>query len=743
MDQWSFDRLKELLEAASIDEALARKLKSDQVVIFVHLLGLDTNGHAFKPHSKEYLENVEFVDAGIKKAVEELESFYENDGKTAYIYTADHGMSDGGTHGDGDPDNTRTPLVTWGAGVSDPQPVSLGLRDDHDTYSAGWNLEEFRRRDIHQADMTPYMAALVGIPVPVNSEGVLPIKLLGTSQEHKSRALLDNARQISVAYQTKESLKASKEPIFRPAPVSASEVESRLAQVSQMISQKEYADAQKITFALFKDALAGLSYLHKYDSSLLKTVCTAGYLGWIAQALVFIVRNYGDHMAHEAFSPFVAALFTMAFCGLSFYLILKGSPLQYHMYSAFAFGFWHQVAQARSTLRHILAYPFLNARQIPSLLAYGLGLELLVLTFFRREVLAGINALLAVALLFRFGTRCPLSSIFWCLACLAMSAFPFLAPIKLANETLYFAGIAAIMAVSVVGYFKVLGSASIASKLGFLIRLGLIAGAGFIAKDSDSLLKAKQGLPFWNQNVAWILLIFSLASPVLATRKRGKPVQAMARLLDLFMSLAPAYILLSIAYETLFYAAFAAQLALWISLESHPSPSNRGGSVPLGLGHLWIAFGFLFFVNLAFFGTGNMASISSFTLESVYRFITVFSPFPMAALLILKLLFPFVLLSAVFGVLSHRSGAPSFSLVLLVLATTDIMTLNFFFLVRDHGSWLEIGTSISHFVIASSLIVFTLFLFGLSNLLMSGVTFDEDRQSQAETRRSARTVKTN
>jgi hypothetical protein len=57
---------------------------------------------------------------------------------------------------------------------------------------------------------------------------------------------------------------------------------------------------------------------------------------------------------------------------------------------------------------------------------------------------------------------------------------------------------------------------------------------------------------------------------------------------------------------------------------------------------------------------------------------------------------------------------------------------------------LEIGTSISHFVIASSLIVFTLFLFGLSNLLMAGVIFD-DGKVQVEhtdgTRRSGQVAK--
>jgi len=40
---------------------------------------------------------------------------------------------------------------------------------------------------------------------------------------------------------------------------------------------------------------------------------------------------------------------------------------------------------------------------------------------------------------------------------------------------------------------------------------------------------------------------------------------------------------------------------------------------------------------------------------------------------------------------------------------------HFFFLVQDYGSWLDIGTSISHYVIVMCMIIFTLILFGLTH----------------------------
>ena len=62
---------------------------------------------------------------------------------------------------------------------------------------------------------------------------------------------------------------------------------------------------------------------------------------------------------------------------------------------------------------------------------------------------------------------------------------------------------------------------------------------------------------------------------------------------------------------------------------------------------------------------------------------------------------------------------------MLVMAMSDVLTMNFFWLVRDEGSWLDIGTSISHFVIASVLCVFVaglefVFLFFVSGVAVGG-----------------------
>lgn len=56
--------------------AITERLASDRLVFFLHLLGLDTNGHGHKPQSDKYIDNIAVVDAGIARVVQLLDDFY-------------------------------------------------------------------------------------------------------------------------------------------------------------------------------------------------------------------------------------------------------------------------------------------------------------------------------------------------------------------------------------------------------------------------------------------------------------------------------------------------------------------------------------------------------------------------------------------------------------------------------------------------------------------------------------------
>jgi phosphatidylinositol glycan class N len=132
----------------------------------------------------------------------------------------------------------------------------------------------------------------------------------------------------------------------------------------------------------------------------------------------------------------------------------------------------------------------------------------------------------------------------------------------------------------------------------------------------------------------------------------------------------------------------------------------------------------LYLLQSAFFSTGNIASISSFSLDAVYRLIPVFDPFSQGALLIFKILIPFIILSAALGILNKRLGFAPGALFMGLIVCGDWLTINFYWMVRDEGSWLEIGETISRFCIVSALCVFAAALEVASNWLVGDIEED-------------------
>lgn len=199
------------------------------------------------------------------------------------------------------------------------------------------------------------------------------------------------------------------------------------------------------------------------------------------------------------------------------------------------------------------------------------------------------------------------------------------------------------------------------------------------------------------------------------------------RLIIIFLGFAPFYILLSVSYETLFYCGLFMCLFFLLSIENNLHNSTRKNIILLDL---YRAALFMIFIQVSFFGTGNIASLSSFSLDSVYRFITVFQPFIMATLLVMKILVPFVLLISAFTMLNQMIGLLPGSLFMLVVSTSDIITIEFLFRVVNIGSWLDIGVSISRFIICSVFIVFEIGLIVVCRIFVKSVSFKKSSKAE-------------
>ncbi|GAP90260.1 putative GPI ethanolamine phosphate transferase 1 [Rosellinia necatrix] len=765
LDLWVFDHVKELFAAAAKNNTLNDALRQDKIVFFLHLLGLDTAGHSYRPYSKEYLHNLKVVDAGVKEVTNMIQKFY-NDDRTAFIFTADHGMSDWGSHGDGHPDNTRTPLVAWGSGVAKPKIYKEGTAPGHDEYSADWNLARIQRHDVHQADVAALMAYLVGLEFPANSVGELPLSYLSADTKRKAEASLVNAREILEMYRVKEVSKKAKQVRYKPyEPLSGDH--GKLLSIKDLIDKGRFEEAIEESAALMKLALAGMRYLQTYDWLFLRALITIGYLGWIAFALTTVIDL---HVLHGTTQPSRTAggiiFFSSVLIALYASFAVSQSPLTYYAYAFFPVGFWEEVYARRESLtkgRQVLLGHLETGTKVLSFILNSIVyvgiIQSLAVGYIHREIFTGLfiaASLFPVALGVSFLQKHFALSATWFTSCLLMCTFTLLPANKIEDIQLIMIGGSLMVAVGI--FYLAFEDKLLADFSGSIkpqsqpkqngisraligVQTGLIILAMVITRSSALSLQARQGLPRGNQIVGWLVLGISLLMP-LAHRLQPNN-HYLHRLLVIFLTCAPTFVILTISYEGLFYLVFSLTLVTWVRLEHHgyvflqstqkkeecqkPTKVEAAAEAvvsqfrPLSLADARIALFFFVLLQSAFFSTGNIASISSFSLESVNRLFPIFDPLSQGALLTLKLMIPFVLISANLGVLNKRIGVAPSSLFMLAMALSDILTLYFFWVVKDEGSWLEIGSTISHFAIASMLCVFVAALEGVSAAFVAGV----------------------
>lgn len=310
-----------------------------------------------------------------------MEDFY-GDGKTAFVFTADHGISDLGSHGDGHPDNTRTPLVAWGSGLVGPRMVQDGIPSGHeDGISSDWALDNIERHDVEQADVAALMTYLVGLDFPVNSVGKLPLEYIDASPKEKALATFANAQEILEMYRVKEEQKQDVLLRYKPfeplANHGETSVEEHLDQIESLIANGEYDESIKVSSVLMVTALEGLRYLQTYDWLLLRTIVTLGYLGWIAYALTTVIDLHVLHGTADSNRTMASTMFfSSVLVALFSVLLYQKSSWRYYFYAAFPIYFWEEVIARRKALsagRAILLGHVNSTREY-----LGLGIQIVI-----------------------------------------------------------------------------------------------------------------------------------------------------------------------------------------------------------------------------------------------------------------------------------------------------------------------------------------------------------------------------
>lgn len=729
LDAYSFDHFAELLETGKKNKTLSDELNARGNVFFLHLLGIDSAGHAKRPNSNEYYDNIKYVDKRIAE-LEQTVADYFGDNNTAFIFTADHGMSDLGSHGDGHPTNTRTPLVAWGKGIYSPS-----LSEIHDLLAVNSKPGSTSlplQPDVEQADIATLMAFLLNLDYPANGVGPLPVQYIDASPSTKSRALYANALEISEQYIVKEQKVSEYQWRYQPFSLLSGNhsVSARRSRIERDIRREEWHDASVQSIELMRLGLRGLKYLQQYNWVFLRTLVTLGFAGFIAFALTSFFAQFLAPEIEPKFSLSLSALCFMVLAILVGILRSQHAPLNYYCYAVFPVFFWYFVFASKETWRVGIAR-FFNGPQARSvqykfsdaaLLFGGFVLtELLCCGYFHREIFSGLLVFVCTPAPWLLDAKAARKSWFhtllWTIACFSLAFFGLCPVNKTENLALIEYSGALMVVVSLVATLylaSVLWMSTVTMvTIGFQISLILLAVID--THVSVNSLSAGLGLPIGAQLIGWMTLLFSALVPFMHSLTPVSDYRF--RLLNVFLMFCPAMVVLSISYEGFFYVAFALLMYSWLQLETKVFPHTDNVSVST----YRTAVAFILFNHISFFATGNIASISSFSLDSVYRLIPVFNPFSMGALLIFKILIPFVLLSVALGILNIKLHLPKFALYSLVLAISDILSLNFFYLVVDEGSWLDIGTSISHFCICSMMSLFLSLIEYLSTALVNGV----------------------
>ncbi|KAL7984563.1 hypothetical protein Chor_003133 [Crotalus horridus] len=668
LDTWVFDQVKDFFNLAKNNETLFSELHEQKIIFFLHLLGLDTNGHAHRPHSREYKNNIRKVDEGVQEIVSLVENFYENDGNTAFILTSDHGMTDWGTHGASHPSETLTPLVAWGAGIKYPQTVTSQQYED--TFLKEWKLEMWRRQDVNQADIAPLMASLIGVPFPLNSVGVLPLEYLNNTVRFKAESMFANAVQILEQFKVKMAQKKKTTLSFLFSPfksLSESEQIDILRKTRLSIQQEKYEEATSLCRKLINLALDGLSYYHTYDRFFLGMSITMGFIGWTFYVILIIVKSDISMTKSISKNKFPnGALFYPGIHRIFYYLRNQTSHEFTIMPSdatAQAFGLIRNLFSimfpSRYSAIHVLIRFLLNVQRTQFagfLVIYTVGIEILVLSFFYRSTLTfGLMVFSLWPVVIRMWIIAKATVLSWILSCLLLAIFPLMPVIGRESNISLVTAAGLLIILIALSYLVTCFRKSKNKYLHhkdlkiYLFQLLSLVASTYIVNSTHSSLQSKQGLPIINQVISWMTLVSSLIVPLLS------PTFLFLRLLSIFLSLMSTYLLLSTGYEALFPLALALLMFVWIGMEqetiqqhgisfkpklsvlSFSCPTDITQFRPLNVDDIRRAF---------FFDRGKESEF--FDPTSVYCFLTVFSPFLMGGLLLWKIAIPFVLVSCAF-----------------------------------------------------------------------------------------------
>ncbi|XP_041975554.1 GPI ethanolamine phosphate transferase 1 [Aricia agestis] len=739
LDDWVFTRVKDLFDKSHADPGLYERLHKDKIIFFLHLLGTDTSGHTHKPKTADFLTTIKFVDENIKEIENKISTYFNNDGKTTFLVTSDHGMTDWGSHGTGDHHETQTPYVLWGAGVK--QVTQDNIENDPENYL----MSLTHRVDINQADLTPLMASFLSIPVPVNSIGKLVPGLLDMSLANKAKAIYSNSRQLLSQY-NKKRLDVEANAIsflYQPyKPLDAAKVTEITEFTEKLLHKEEYENLISFSNEIAELSLKGLDYYHNYYQRPLLLTITLSFIGWILYLLRFILEQTLDfddekiiNRSSRILERYIKSLLLLLSASSLTIICVQKLPLQYYIYFLLPLLLlWYALipiniwVKTWKKMEHQENWFTLCIEAI----SYTSGSILLGMSFTHRWLLS--IPLLGMGLWPFFSSYKHLLTkplcFAWTMGCVFLSMFSFMPVVgkQVTIELVIAAGLLWCIPVCAGVYLLHNHTRSWESREILIcgVQICLLLLCLYTINTQSTHFKDKLPISELLQTLCWIISAVIPILPLLYSKK------ILNRLLGINMSILMFYLLLSVSHEGLFMVTLILSVNCWMLIEFklldlekvkiHQATFGTDNENEKSLTHIERsvsshdfrrAFFFTLYIILAYFGTGNIASLNSFEVRWVICFTTSYKPFIITTLILSKTLAPFLSVACSFRGIQQLTKAPVGYLNMIVLIYSNIMGLHLLYHVKNVGSWLDIGMSISQYVIVQ---VITLFIVLISQI---------------------------
>ncbi|KAH8382647.1 hypothetical protein KR009_004588 [Drosophila setifemur] len=352
-DEWVFGQVRQFLTSEHNVRSL---LNATSLLFFVYLPDVDSVGHAKGPTSSKFREKLLKTQLGIRMTYELFESVF-NDNRTAYILTADHGMTDT-AHGGGGEVETETPFIFWGAGVNRHVPSS------GQTFVANNKGRILPLHQLYQVQLAPLISALIGLPPPMNNQALLPTRFLNISKEYKFYALHLNAFQLLL--QARIVVRRHEQGIFYPLLSEFEELNSRKIEqyegnVKDLLNAGKMEQAAWCSQQMAKLAQKCLEYYHDYYHTPLLWATTASYLAWFYCLLMQLSRQPAESKpARRGHLTWTTLAVSLVMLVILVALILQKVPWLTTLYLLLPLGMLILALGERPLMRSSIQFPILH-----------------------------------------------------------------------------------------------------------------------------------------------------------------------------------------------------------------------------------------------------------------------------------------------------------------------------------------------------------------------------------------------